>query len=140
MDERTQAAIAAGDAEIARILEVELDLAAVELFQAATKRSASRAVCSKNSGRTRLRIFPLACASPFGACRLSIVRTHRLAWRAARGIPDALPGCPAVGRCQPSFWKASAARNTVPSSQCRPISIIPTGSPFDMPQGTVTAG
>jgi hypothetical protein len=40
----------------------------------------------------------------------------------------------------PTVWNASAARNTVPSSQWRPISIMPTGSPADMPAGTVTAG
>jgi hypothetical protein len=38
------------------------------------------------------------------------------------------------------FWKASAARNTVPSSQCRPTSIMPTGNPADLPAGTVMAG
>ena len=38
------------------------------------------------------------------------------------------------------FWNASAARNTVPSSQCRPISIMPTGNPADKPAGTVIAG
>lgn len=37
-------------------------------------------------------------------------------------------------------WKAWAAWSTVPSSQCLPISIIPTGSPLDMPQGTFRAG
>lgn len=40
----------------------------------------------------------------------------------------------------PTIWNASAARNTVPSSQWRPISIMPTGSPADMPAGTVAAG
>lgn len=40
----------------------------------------------------------------------------------------------------PTTWNASAARNTVPSSQWRPISIMPTGSPADMPAGTVAAG
>ena len=32
----------------------------------------------------------------------------------------------------PDIWNASAARNTVPSSQWRPISIMPTGSPADI--------
>ncbi len=40
----------------------------------------------------------------------------------------------------PTIWNASAARNTVPSSQWRPISMMPTGSPADMPAGTVVAG
>src|SRR5882724_10497398 len=36
--------------------------------------------------------------------------------------------------------KAWPARRTVPSSQWRPISIMPTGRPLDVPHGTVRAG
>jgi hypothetical protein len=36
--------------------------------------------------------------------------------------------------------KACAARSTVASSRCRPTSIMPTGSPSELPQGTVRAG
>jgi hypothetical protein len=40
---------------------------------------------------------------------------------------------------QSLLLNASAARNTVPSSQGRLISIIPTRSPADMPAGTSSA-
>ncbi len=50
-----------------------------------------------------------------------------------------LGGGGAGGR-KTSRSKASAARRMVASSPCRPTSIMPTGSPADIAQGTFMAG
>src|SRR5205807_607247 len=47
------------------------------------------------------------------------------------GVPRGRDGVGPQRRCS----KAWAARSTVPSSHCRPISIMPTGRPSDIPQG-----
>jgi hypothetical protein len=74
------------------------------------------------------------------------VRTARVARRLAGLLfPNLGPRGGAVSwqfaaAVYPTIWNASAARNTVPSSQWRPTSIMPTGSPADMPAGTEAAG
>jgi hypothetical protein len=76
----------------------------------------------------------------------SLPKWHRLASESSRAScfrtfdPGGTVSRQFAAAVYPTIWNASAARNTVPSSQWRPTSIMPTGSPADMPAGTVAAG